>query len=236
MKRKSASRTDEAGRLADEALLARRLTALGLSGVDRVAVHQNRTVMVSVSQQTLRLHRGYAYASDRVLGAIVKFLRARTRRERLDAERQLLIFPVEHYAAAPRRRRKIRRDEHSLLSEARRRHALLNERFFGGTLSAIRFRLSRRMRTQLGALVLDERHGAVEIALNRQHIERDGWVEAAKTLLHEMVHQWQAESGIDVDHGPGFRRKALEVGIEPTARRDLESTPAAVEASLFPEE
>ncbi len=236
MKRKSARRTDEAGRLADEALLARRLAALGLSGVDRVAVHQNRTVMVSVSQETLRLHRGYVYAPDRVLGAIVTFLGARTRHERLDAERELLAFPVERYAAATRRRRPIRRDENSVLSQVRRRHALLNDRFFCGTLSAIRFRLSRRMRTQLGELVLDEAHRAVEIALNRQHIERDGWTEAEKTLLHEMVHQWQAESGLAVDHGPGFRRKALDVGIEPTARRDLESAPAAVEASLFPEE
>jgi hypothetical protein len=32
-----------------------------------------------------------------------------------------------------------------------------------------------------------------------------------------MVLQWQAESGAWVDHGAGFRRKALEVGIVPRA-------------------
>ena len=36
-----------------------------------------------------------------------------------------------------------------------------------------------------------------------------------------MVHQWQAETGLPVDHGPGFRRKAREVGIEPQARRKV---------------
>jgi len=38
-----------------------------------------------------------------------------------------------------------------------------------------------------------------------------------ETLLHEMVHQWQAETGAKVDHGAGFRRKARDVGIVPRA-------------------
>ena len=41
------------------------------------------------------------------------------------------------------------------------------------------------------------------------------------TLLHEMVHQWQHETGRVVDHGAEFRRKAREVGITPAARRDV---------------
>jgi hypothetical protein len=41
------------------------------------------------------------------------------------------------------------------------------------------------------------------------------------TLLHEMVHQWQAENGLPVDHRGGFRRKAREVGILPAARRPV---------------
>jgi hypothetical protein len=44
----------------------------------------------------------------------------------------------------------------------------------------------------------------------------------AHTVLHEMVHQWQAETGQEADHGPGFRRKAREVGIAPVASRDLD--------------
>jgi len=37
-----------------------------------------------------------------------------------------------------------------------------------------------------------------------------------------MVHQWQAETGIPVDHGTNFRQKALEVGVAPTAYRKLD--------------
>jgi hypothetical protein len=41
------------------------------------------------------------------------------------------------------------------------------------------------------------------------------------TMLHEMVHQWQAESGLPVDHGAAFRQKAAELGIQPHASRRL---------------
>ncbi len=37
------------------------------------------------------------------------------------------------------------------------------------------------------------------------------------TLLHEMVHQWQQESGLPVAHDRAFRAKAREVGIDPRA-------------------
>jgi len=33
------------------------------------------------------------------------------------------------------------------------------------------------------------------------------------------VHQWQAETGLAVNHLRSFRQKAVEVGIEPQARR-----------------
>jgi hypothetical protein len=55
--------------------------------------------------------------------------------------------------------------------------------------------------------------------MSRRHLRHDAWEEVEHTLLHEMVHQWQAETGQPVDHGPGFRRKAREVGALPRARR-----------------
>jgi hypothetical protein len=51
------------------------------------------------------------------------------------------------------------------------------------------------------------------------------------TLLHEMVHQWQAETGIPVDHGPTFRRKARQVGVLPGAKRSLRGSPSQPAAS-----
>jgi predicted SprT family Zn-dependent metalloprotease len=54
-------------------------------------------------------------------------------------------------------------------------------------------------------------------------VHRGPWADVEETLLHEMVHQWQAESGRRVDHGREFRRKAREVGISPRAVADLAS-------------
>src|ERR687890_297978 len=101
-------------------------------------------------------------------------------------------------------------------------HRRLNEAHFGGALQTIAIRLSGRMRTRLGELAVDLRTGRpLEIAISRRHVARHPWAEVEHTMLHEMVHQWQAESGLRVDHGPTFRGKAREVGVLPTARRAI---------------
>ena len=218
-------------------LLAHRLKLLGLRDVDRVLTHTNRTVMVSLARRVLRLHRGYASAPDRVLRAIVRFLNPRVpRTERRLAEREFLGFPVEEYAPAPvrpPRRERPRPGDLLLLQRLSDLHQRLNQAHFGGALGTIPIRLSGRMRTRLGELTMDCRTGQVEeIAISRRHIARHSWVEVEHTVLHEMVHQWQAESGLPVDHGPTFRRKARELGIEPQARRRLpRPVSAAADAS-----
>jgi hypothetical protein len=101
-------------------------------------------------------------------------------------------------------------------------HRRLNAKHFGGTLSEIPIRLSSRMKSRLGELAIDIRTGRPnDIGLSRRHIARHGWAEVEHTLLHEMVHQWQAEAGLRVDHGPAFRSKAREVGVLPAAKRTL---------------
>lgn len=98
----------------------------------------------------------------------------------------------------------------------------LNAEHFKGRLAGIPIRVSTRMRTRLGELSVDAATSEpLEITMSLAHIERDGWQEARRTLLHEMVHQWQVESGLELDHGPTFRAKAKEVGIEPRAMRDV---------------
>ena len=62
-------------------------------------------------------------------------------------------------------------------------------------------------------------HGPAEIAISRRHLRRHGWQEALHTLLHEMVHQWQDETGQPIDHSSVFRRKAREVGVVAGATR-----------------
>lgn len=211
-----------------EVSLARRLGRLGLQGVERVELHQNRTVMVTLTDRgALRLHRGYCYAPRPVLAAIVAFVDPRTgRRRRVSAERELLAFPVTAFVPSSPLRPRTRPapGDLRLIRELERLHRRLNQRHFEGRLSSIPLRLSPQMRTRLGELTLDDRtHRPSEIAISRWHIDRDGWSEVEETLLHEMVHQWQAESGFNVNHGPSFRAKALEVGVQPRARRWVRS-------------
>ena len=208
-------------------LLAHRLELLGLRNVERVVTHTNRTVMVSLtSRRVLRLHQGYAAAPDRVLRAIVRFLDPRLpRATRRGAEREFLGFPVDLHAPTPVRAPRAERPRPGdvlLLQRLSSLHEHFNRAHFGGALGTLPIRLSGRMRTRLGELAVDLRTGrATEIAISRRHIQRHPWSEVEHTLLHEMVHQWQAETGLPVDHGPSFRRKAAELGIERRARRRL---------------
>ena len=83
-------------------------------------------------------------------------------------------------------------------------HAELNEARFGGELQGIPVRVSRRMRTRLGHYSPARGGEGAEIAISQQHLKNHGWASALETLLHEMVHQWQAESGRSLDHGAEF--------------------------------
>ena len=225
---RSRRRAAEEARAADEALLVRRLRRLGIDDFHGIRVHENRTVLVSVTAHgVLRIHRGYAYASDRILEAIRTFVGRRSHpSERSRAEEVLLAFPVQEFVRSrPRRRRPERRrpGDRNVLARLRRLHRRLNRRHFASKLwEDVPIRISSRMRTRLAELTVDSRAGRpAEIAISRYHIEGDGWEEVEHTLLHEMVHQWQVEAGLEADHGETFRRKAREVGVLATAEREI---------------
>ncbi|MBA3659563.1 MAG: SprT-like domain-containing protein [Gemmatimonadales bacterium] len=211
--------------------LDHRLRILGLrADIVHVVTHLNRSVMLSLNTRgVLRLHQGYTGAPDRVLRAVVRFLNPRLPRAvRRLAEREFLAFPVEEHAPpAPATVRPVECPQPGdlmLLHRLEQAHAALNQGHFGGALGTIPIRLSGRMRTRLGELSVDLRTGCpIEIALSRRHIAQHAWSEVQHTLLHEMVHQWQAETGQAVDHGPEFRRKAREVGVLPHARRIVQT-------------
>ncbi len=212
----------------EETILARRLELLGLPRPRLLRVNDNRRVMVSLSAGgVLSIHRGYALAPDRVLRAVVRFLKPRLpRAARRAAEREILAFRAADWALGePRRRRAPDRPRPGDLEKTSRLAQLfaeLNHRHFGGLLPRLPVRISGRMRTRLGQLCLHHETGRPhEITVSRVHIDRHGWREAAHTLLHEMVHLWQHVNGHAVDHGPMFRRKAREVGVVAAARRDV---------------
>jgi hypothetical protein len=78
------------------------------------------------------------------------------------------------------------------------------------------------MRTRLGELAVDIRSSKpLEITISRRHLARHPWSEIEHTMLHEMVHQWQAETGLGIDHGRSFRQKAREVGVIAAAKRTV---------------
>jgi hypothetical protein len=202
----------------NEALLAR-LRALGLRRLTRCRLTRNRNVMVSFGGDEIRVHEGYLEAPDTILAAIVAFVEGRTRAERLLARRRLLEFPIA--TSGERRRRGCTHpDDAQLAGELTDWHARFNRELFGGALRPLTVRVSRRMRARLGHYTPATSGGdPAEIAISRRHLRRHGWREALDTLVHEMVHQWQDEHGLPVDHGPAFRRKAREVGVAPYAKR-----------------
>jgi hypothetical protein len=207
-----------------DAALHERLAGLGLRGVRAVRTHRNRVVMLSLRRGVLRIHAGYAAAPDSVLEAVVRYLRPWARRAgRQAAQAEFLAFPVERHAPPRERRRRPARllpGDAPLLERLQQAHRRLNAMHFGGALPGIPIRISTRMRSRLGEVALHPLTGAADvIGMSRRHLRQDPWDEVEHTLLHEMVHQWQAATGQAVDHGPAFRRKAREVGVLPRARR-----------------
>jgi hypothetical protein len=214
---------DLALELAPEEALPDRLFRLGLPPGTDVTLTRNRTVLVSHHPRFgLRLHGGFAWAPDDVLAAIVRFLAPRVpRAERIVARRKFLGFPVDRHVPSrnrPRRPRAVPAEHETMVNRLLRLHEILNARHFGGLLSTLPIAISDRMRSRLGEFRADLDGSSVEITLSGRHVRRDGWPAASETLLHEMVHQWQHEAGLPLDHGTAFRAKAREVGIAPSAR------------------
>lgn len=202
------------------AVLFSRLQDLGLRGVDSLVLMRTRTVMVSLIGSTLRVNEGYADAPEYILRAIVTFATARSKPARSSARDLILQFETDR-APAPRRTEVARPGDLALIAQLMEAHKQLNAQYFNDVLKTIPIRLSGRMATRLAHYDSGSKHVPSEIVMSRKHVVRHGWKEAMHTMLHEMVHQWQHETGVPVDHGPGFRKKAREVGITPAARRDV---------------
>jgi hypothetical protein len=207
------------------------LRELGLARITRCRLTHNRNVMVSFGGGELRVHEGYLAAPLPVLRAIVTFVEGRTRGERRAAQRVIVAHPIRS-ARPPARRDRTHADDVEVAEKLVAWHERYNARHFHGRLRHVPIRVSRRMKSRLGHYTA----GAAgvepaEIAISRAHLRKHGWEEVLHTLLHEMVHQWQDESGHTIDHGATFRAKARELGIAPYARRVLATRPGRAEGS-----
>lgn len=206
--------------------LRERLVRHGLDPRYRLRLTSNRTVFVSYSSDEVRVQQGFLRAPDDVMRAIVQFVQTRSRADRNRARRLLLSFPIERASTSGRSPRRAPErthpDDEAIAERLRRAHEAFNRDKFDGILGTPPLRVSRRMKSRLGHYTHREPSGeGGEIVISRRHIKRHGWAEAMDTLVHEMIHQWQDETGLPVDHGRPFREKARAVGISPQARRDV---------------
>ena len=208
------------------AALLERLRALGLRRITRCTLTNNRATMVSFSGEALRVHRAFVDAAPEMLRAVVGFVNGRgaVRRE---ARRVLRTFEAPPSGDDPRPRRvpASHPDDARLVEKLRAAHAELNHARFDGMLGAVTVRVSRRMRSRLGHYSPGLR-SEPEIAIARRHARRDGWANVVETLVHEMVHQWQHETGRPIAHDPDFRRKCRQVGIPWEAKRKAAPRPS----------
>jgi hypothetical protein len=197
------------------------LRASGLRGVERVVFTQNRRTMVSVAGGVLRVHAGFVEAPPDVHAAIATFATSRNRTKRAAARAAIVAYPVP-IRPATRRPAAQHTADAPMAARLTTLHAQLNLEHFSGALTHLEIQVSRRLARRLGHYSLRSHNGGHgEIVISHRHIRRDGWPEAIHTLLHEMVHQWQDETGRPVDHGAGFRAKCRAVGIAPAATRYL---------------
>jgi hypothetical protein len=209
---------DSAPRDAEELLT--RLRLLGLKRIGQCTLTRNRNVMVSFRGAELRVHQGFLAAPRDVHQAIVTFIEGRTRAERRLAQRRIVAFEVAT-PGPPARRERTRPEDEPIAAKLGEWHARYNEQHFNGSLKTIPVRVSRRMRSRLGHYTAAVEGRSGEIAISWRHLRRHGWQEALDTLLHEMVHQWQDETGQPLDHGARFRAKARELGITAAAKRGV---------------
>lgn len=214
-----ATPTRPASGTVDAAALLERLRALGLRDISRCTLTRNRSTMVSFRADSLRVHHAFTTAPEVVLRAVVAFVNGRGTRRR-EARRVLAGFEIPRDSTEGRARRApaSHPDDAALVARLRAAHAQLNAERFASALAPVAIRVSRRMRSRLGHYSPGLR-SEPEIAIARRHARRDGFPSVVETLVHEMVHQWQHESGRPIAHDQAFRRKCREVGIAPHAKR-----------------
>ncbi|MBX3132197.1 MAG: SprT-like domain-containing protein [Gemmatimonadaceae bacterium] len=208
----------EAAAQAADALLGR-LRGLGLAHVKSLVLTRNRSVVVSLKGYELRLHEGFCAAPTELHAQIVRFVMAKKPWERQTARQAILAHPLPLHTKPPRAPERTHPEDEPTAERLAEWHTRLNGERFGAKLQSIPIRVSRRMLRRLGHYAPSVQGGGPEIAISARHLRRDGFASAVETLLHEMVHQWQHENGMPIDHGLDFRRKCREVGALPRARR-----------------
>lgn len=89
----------------------------------------------------------------------------------------------------------------------------VNQRHFAGLLPTVPIHI--RTLTEFGHLWTDDHTGQPRyIVIQEHHALTDSWEKVRDTLLHEMVHVWQAAQGYRTGHGPDFKARAKALGCD----------------------
>lgn len=209
----------------------------GALRLERVVLRSNVSRIWSLSPdgRTLNLHVAFAEAPKRLLRDFATIVRDGGE---LTPRCQRAMARVERWPPLEAQQRRLR-DRRRRWSEAadralgagpccgtpaqrlylRRLYAYLNETRFGGRLPRrMPLRFSNRMTSCLGHMlpgVMDGRRVVVEIALNIDLLISGNGRLRLDTMLHEMAHAADYLRNGNLDHGPSWRRIAMQAGCEP---------------------
>jgi SprT-like family protein len=189
----------------------------------RKRVHSRTAALLRTLKETLRLERlrqlwMQCDLFDTMMGEV------QVAEPRAEIARPAPPRPDIAVVRRKRRTSRERADEAAIITQLQMAHADYNIALFDGELGGIKMRISRRMKNRLGHYMVAGGGQPAEIAMSLRHVERDPWDDVLHTLVHEMVHQWQDQNGMPLDHGQTFRAKAMEIGISARATRPATGT------------
>lgn len=213
----------KAEKLAKTQKLHQKLKESGLTGDWGLVVTTNRTRAIGFRGNALRIQEGFVEAPSEVMKALVHFIQPPKRGARKKAEAVLLAYFTQiPKKERGRRKHKLTKREEGWVAKLVSAHQELNQELFEGCLSQPNIVISRLMKRKLGHYMARGSKGCGEISISCRHLRRHDWSIVKETLIHEMIHQWQDETGQKLDHGPGFRKKARALGIDEKAvKKDL---------------
>jgi predicted SprT family Zn-dependent metalloprotease len=189
----------------------------------RVVFTRNRRIMISVGKDrvSLRINEAFAAAPEHVLlavGALYSNARGRKKQQARETVRRF-INEMPRVSVEPRgpKRRPVHPSDRVHLERLQAEFDRVNRQSFGGRLPRVPIFLSRKMRRRNGHFSSHP----LEIVISHRLCTHGHPGEAEHTVRHEMIHLWQYIEGVEVDHGPAFRRLAHRLDVHPRATRQV---------------
>lgn len=116
-------------------------------------------------------------------------------------------------------------NERAWLARLRGKYVEYATLYFDGALPVVPITLSPRLSDRYAYLKTVGGKPEAIIFSSRLIYER-GWSATQATLLHELIHVWQASQGLKPDHGKAFKDKARELKISPSASEAVPILPS----------